>query len=126
MGECVLTRKAIRELVSEDMAWLEKQPHSLEKMHVKAVLEDAMFRYSDEAWYREIQRRNDEHRMKARITELETKITEMETALREIAARGQDSPADNLLFYDHKEMARRLWLDKHCAERALKKAGGES
>lgn len=47
------------------------------------------------------------------------RVAILETALKEIGERGQQTPQDNLLFYTPQDMAKRLWMDKFCATKAL-------
>ena len=48
----LLNRRAYEELIAGDLEWLEKQPRSLERDHIRAVLEgsaEVLYRVFDDA-----------------------------------------------------------------------------
>ena len=43
-----ITKEAYEKLIAEDIEWLEKQPHSLENDHIKAIVRDSVNFYYPE------------------------------------------------------------------------------
>ena len=88
MSESSLTPKSTCSLIADDIKWLDKLPRTLQRDHTKAILQDAMRRYSIESWEEEIQRRDEEHLMRAKIAELNKKLEATVEALEIIKTYG--------------------------------------